>query len=242
MGSAAEALAEIVGDGAHVGSGGDAGAEAGVAGIDGGNGEFFYFYLDWLKFDLFVLAGEFVGGDAVNFFGGEWRRSLLGDAEEFACELLKFRKVEEWAVHRGCLTLRAFSCGEDLLRLGGRGTGHDGIAIGVVGGGGEAEANYALVSFFGGGVELNQAGEAAEDERKNSGGEGIEGAEMSDGALAENAAHAVDDVMGGPTGGLIDDDDAVHEKIVRLSDRVVERLKMGHAFQSPADSIAQSLN
>jgi len=45
------------------------------------------------------------------------------------------------------------------------------------------------------------------DEREHAGGEGVESAEMADGTLAENAAHAVDYVVGSPSGGLIDDDE-----------------------------------
>jgi hypothetical protein len=32
-------------------------------------------------------------------------------------------------------------------------------------------------------------------------------------ALLENAAHAIDHVVRGPPSGLVDDDDAIHEKI-----------------------------
>ena len=56
MGSAAEALAHFVSDGTHVGSGGDAGAEVGAAGIDGGNVEFFDIDFHGLKDDFFLFA------------------------------------------------------------------------------------------------------------------------------------------------------------------------------------------
>jgi hypothetical protein len=85
-----------------------------------------------------------------------------------------------------------------------------GVAIGIVGVGGEAKADHAFVGFLRRGVELGEAGEAAGDEREHAGGERVEGAEMADGTLAENAAHAVDYVVGGPSGGLVDDDDAIH--------------------------------
>ena len=87
--------------------------------------------------------------------------------------------------------------------------GH-GFAVGVVGIGGEAEADHAFVSFLGRGVELGQAGEASGDEREDAGGQRVESAEMADGALLQNAAHAVDHVVRGPTGGLVDDDEAIH--------------------------------
>ena len=68
MGSAAKALAHFVGDGAHVGSGGDAGAEVGAVVLDGGDGKFFYFDLNRLQHDFFLFAGEFVGGVPWIFF------------------------------------------------------------------------------------------------------------------------------------------------------------------------------
>lgn len=89
----------------------------------------------------------------------------------------------------------------------------DGFTVGVVGVGGEAEADNAFVGFFRGDVKLGKAGERSGDERKDAGGKGIEGAEMSDGTLLKNPAHAVDHVVRGPSGGLVDYDDAVHERI-----------------------------
>jgi hypothetical protein len=41
---------------------------------------------------------------------------------------------------------------------------------------------------------------------------------MSDGAFAENAAGAVDHVVGGQSGGLIDDENGVHEMIEWFGD------------------------
>ncbi len=99
----------------------------------------------------------------------------------------------------------------------------DGVTIGVVGVGGEAEADHAFVGFLGRGVELGQTGEAAGDEREHSGGEWIECAEVADGALAQNAAHAVDHVVGGPSGGLVDDDDAIHER--EFGNLVIEQFR-----------------
>ena len=59
----------------------------------------------------------------------------------------------------------------------------DGFAVGVIGVSGEAEADYAFISFFGGGVKLGESGEGSGDERKHAGGERIEGAKMANGAL-----------------------------------------------------------
>ena len=80
-----------------------------------------------------------------------------------------------------------------------------GLALGVVGVGGEAEANHAFVSLLGMDVELRQAREVAEDNRQNSGGRGVEGSEMADRALPENSAHAIDHVVRSQAGRFIDD-------------------------------------
>ncbi len=194
MGSAAEALAYFVGDGAHISSGGDAGAEAGAIGVNRGDEEFFYFYLHRLQHYFFLFASEFVGGDAANFFGREGRRDLLDDAEESGGELLELLKVKVDGTNFA-----------------------DGFAIGIVSIGGEAEADHAFISFLRRDVKLRQPCEIADHQRKYTGGQRIERPEMADGALAENAAHAVDHVVGGPTSGLVDDDDAIHERINGLS-------------------------
>src|SRR5882724_5846042 len=86
----------------------------------------------------------------------------------------------------------------------------DGFAIGVISVGGEAKADYAFVGFSRRGVKLRQARERSCDEGEDARGQGIERAEMADGLLLQNAAHAVDHIVRGPTGGLVDDDDAIH--------------------------------
>jgi len=136
------------------------------------NLEFLDFYPDGLEVDRLILAGQFVGGDSGNFFGGEWRRHLLDDALKLGGERPDF-SVIYLNVLQGC----------------------GGLAIGIVGIGGEAEANYALVGLLGVGVELREAGQVADDDGQDSGGRGVEGSEMTDGTLAENAAHAVDHVV-----------------------------------------------
>ena len=85
-----------------------------------------------------------------------------------------------------------------------------GLALGVVGVSGEAEANHAFVRLLGMNIELRQAREVAENNRKNSGGRGIEGSEMADRALPENSPHAIDHVVRGQPGRFIDDYDTIH--------------------------------
>jgi hypothetical protein len=83
VGSGAEELAHFVGDGAHVRSGGDAGAEVGTVVVEGEDYEFFDLDLYWLEGYFLLFAREFVGGDAVDFFRGERRGSLFDQALEF---------------------------------------------------------------------------------------------------------------------------------------------------------------
>jgi len=77
----------------------------------------------------------------------------------------------------------------------------------------ESYADHAFVGLLGGGVELREAGEAARYKRQDAGGQRVERPEMTDRALSEDAANAVDYVVRGQSRGLIDDEDAVHEGI-----------------------------
>jgi hypothetical protein len=54
-------------------------------------------------------------------------------------------------------------------------------------------------------VELRQAREVAEDNRQDSGGRGVKGSEMTDGALTENSSHAIDHVVRSQPWRFIDD-------------------------------------
>ncbi len=161
MGAGAQALTHFVGDRTHVGSRGYAGAEMGAVALDCENGEFFDLDLDRLQDYLFLFSCQFVGGDAVDLLGGEWRRNLLDHAVKSGSEFLDGLKAES-----------------DREGVTG------GFAVGVIGVGGEAEADDAFVGFLGRRVELGQAGEAAGDQGEHAGGERVEGAEMADGALA----------------------------------------------------------
>ena len=62
--------------------------------------------------------------------------------------------------------------------------GARGCAFGVVGVGGEAEADAAGVGLFGGREELGEAGVFAEEKREDAGGHGVEGAKVADGFFA----------------------------------------------------------
>src|SRR5207249_11423667 len=78
--AAAELLAHFMSDGAHVGSRGNTSAEGGTVAVHCKNFKFFDFHLHRRERDFFVLAGEFVRWDAVDFLGGKRRRHLLDDA------------------------------------------------------------------------------------------------------------------------------------------------------------------
>jgi hypothetical protein len=158
-----------------------------AVGFNSQNVEFLDFDLHGLKNDFLVFAGEFVGGDSVNFLGGKWRRNLFDDAAEAGGKGMDLIWVERDWLECGC-----------------------GLAFGIVGIRGEAEADCAFVSLFGLGVELGEAGEAADDKGQDAGGHGIEGTEVSDGALAEKAAGAGDDIVRGESGGFVDDENGVH--------------------------------
>lgn len=160
MGAAAEALAHLMGDGAHVGPGGDAGAEVRAVGVGGCDGKFFYLHLNRLQNHFFLFARKFVGRDAVDFFGGERRGDLVDEAEESGGKFLQV-----------------------LERMGDGARVGDRFAVGVISIGREAEADDAFVSFFGSYVELGEARQRAGDEWEDAGGEGVKGAEMADGAL-----------------------------------------------------------
>ena len=124
-------------------------------------------------------------------------------AEETGCKVFQFTKIQFRTAGGGC----RYMCG---------------FAIGVVGVGGEAKADHAFVGFFRTDVKLRQAGETAGHEREYAGGQRIERTEMADGALLKDAAHSRDDIVRGPSGGLVDDDDAIHG-MGGLSDRAIGR-------------------
>src|ERR1700686_5773211 len=147
MSAPAALLTHFVRDRAYGCAGGHAGAEGGLIGRGRQDLEFFDFYLYRLERDFLLLAGEFVGGHSGNFLGGKRRRHLLDDALKLGSQ--------------GAYLIAIYV--HVLQRRGG-------LAIGVVGVGGEAEANHAFVSLLRMDVELRQAREGAEDNRQDSGG------------------------------------------------------------------------
>jgi len=123
--------------------------------------EFLDFNRNWVEDDLLLFSGQLVGGNSVYLFRGEWRGHLLENAKEFRGQFLELRE--------GKLNVARF-----IQRF----------AIGIISIGSKAETDYAFVGFFRGDVKLGEARERSGDEGKHAGGEGVESAEMADGALA----------------------------------------------------------
>src|SRR5450759_5360406 len=136
MSAAAKLLAHVVGHRPYVGAGGYARAESGLIGRGIQNFEFFNFYLHRLESDLLLFAGQFVGGDSGNFFGGKRRWHLFDGALKLGSQGAYFIAIYVHVLRR-----------------------RSGLAIGVVGVRGEAEANHAFVGLLGMNVELRQARE-----------------------------------------------------------------------------------
>jgi hypothetical protein len=86
-----------------------------------------------------------------------------------------------------------------------------GGAFGVEGVGGEAEADVSGVVFFGLTKELGEAGVFAEEKGKDSGGHGVEGAEVAYGFLSGGAADDGDDIVRGEAGGFVEYEETVHQ-------------------------------
>src|SRR5579864_2662988 len=162
-----------------------------AGGVDGENLEFLDLDLHRLEYYFLVLSGELVGGHALDFLRGKWRWKLLDDSTELSGYGFKFIFLQS-----------------DILRRAG------GLAFGVVGVGGKTKADGAFIGLLRCGVELGEAGEAANDQRKDAGGHGIESAEMADGTLIQDAADTVDDVVRSESGGLVDDENSVHGNLV----------------------------
>ena len=185
-GAGAEGLADVVGEGADVGAFGAGDLEVDVGGGVGAEGE--VVDVDELggAGDGLAFAGEFVEGDAVDFDGGYHRRGL--------------HLVAEAGVHLG---------GDLVGGDGGGVAGGDDLAVGVLGVGFDAEAEDAFVGFVVAHDALGDFGGFAEQDDEEAGGHGVEGAAVADFGDAELAADFCDDVVGGPAGGFVHQQEAI---------------------------------
>ena len=187
MRAAAKLLAHFVGEGADVGAGRAFDDEAGNVAGDFGEAIFEEFDFDGLEFDGLIFASEFVGGAAVNFFGGESGRHLLEDASAVAGKFFKERAIERSGRRIGALRL----------------------AFGIVSVGGEAKTEAGGVAFAAARIKLDEASGFAEEENEDTGGERIERAEMADLTEAGEVADCVNNVVRSFALGLVDDESAV---------------------------------
>ena len=184
--AAAERLAEIVSDGTQVGTAGAVRADPHIRAVDRQHGQFVDLYGDGRQFHRDGFASQFVGAAAGHFLRGYGRRGL----EELAAELFQMRVEVGGFQANGALG----ACGEA------------GTIIGI---GGPAEADCALVDLVAPGVKLGEARGAADDERQHAGGDGIERAEVSDAPRIGDAAHFGHYIVGSPLFRFVDYDDAV---------------------------------
>jgi hypothetical protein len=79
----------------------------------------------------------------------------------------------------------------------------DGLAFGVVSVGGETETYLPFIYFRGIVKELGEAGEPAEYEWKDSGSHGVQGSQVTDAALAGDAADTIDYIVRSESYGLV---------------------------------------
>ena len=128
-----------------------------------------------------MLAGQFVRGAALDFFGGKRGRRLHELSGQFSGQTLQ----------------DFFFQARARIRTERR-------AIGVKGIGGKAEAKGAVVTFPPAGIKLGQASGTAEQENQNARSQRIERSKMPDLAEAQNAAHGLDHVVRRSACRLID--------------------------------------
>ncbi len=186
MTAAAEEGAEVVAVGSNVETFGAVDSKA-----DRGKGDFENLELidpdaPWGSIDRLSFAGQFVKGNAVFLDGGNHGRNLV----ELARELLE----------------GSFDGG--LIERGHR-PGFEDFSRGVLGVGGfsEFEGSFVLLVFSH--QEILNAGGPTDDEHEEACGDGVESTAVSDLSLLEAATYKIDDIVGGSSGGFIDQEKAV---------------------------------
>src|SRR5437763_10316147 len=141
------------------------------------------FDLDQLgfKLDLLLFAGELIRRDTADLFSRKWRWDLFNLSYECT---------------RGLLNLLQGQMDWLFWTLG--------LAFGVVGVCGQSEFDGPFVPFISNCVKLGQTGETSQDQRQDASRRRIEGSQMAHRALAGNATHPGDHVMGGHSTGVVD--------------------------------------
>lgn len=158
---------------------------------DRGNGDFENLELidanaPWGAIDRLSFAGQFVKGHTIFLDGRNHGRNLV----ELARELLE----------------GSFDGG--LIERGDR-AGFENFPCGVLGVSGfsELEGSFVLLVFSH--QEILNAGGPTDDEHEKPGCDGVESATVSDLSLLEAATYKIDDIVGGSSGGFIDQEKAV---------------------------------
>jgi len=131
--------------------------------------------------DGLALPGQFVEGNPVFFDGGDHRGNLVELPGEFGEDGFDGGSVQ-----------------------GGHRFGLEDFAGRILGVGGFAEFESTLILLVLGHEQVLDAGGFADDEHEKSRGDGVEGAAMADLALVEAAANKIDDIVGGLSGRLVD--------------------------------------
>ena len=186
MATATEECAEVVAVGPNIEAFCAVDSEA-----DRGNGDFENLKLidanaPWGAIDRLSFAGQFVKRHSVLLNGGNHGRNLV----ELARELLK-------GSLDGSLVERR------------KGAGFENFPCGVLGVSGFSEFEGSLVLLVFGHQEVLNAGGPTDDEHEEAGGDGVESATVSDLSLLEAATYKIDDIVGGSSGGFIDQEKAV---------------------------------
>ena len=184
--AAAEYLTHVVSERADVGAGRALDGEASDGAVDFGEAIFEEFDGGRFEDDSLIFTGEFVGGTASDFLGRKNWRHLVETADGLIGELLELFAIEGDGNFRR-------QCG----------------SFGVVGVGGEAEAEAGGVAFAPTRIETDEAGGLTEEQDKNASSQRIEGTEMADLAETGEMTEGIDDVVGGFALGLVDDEGAV---------------------------------
>ena len=179
--SAAEDLAEVVAVGADIETFGAVDAEANGGQSDLKNLVFVDTDLAGGTVDGFALAGQFIEGNPVLFDGGNHRRDLVEFPREFGEGGINGRSIQ----------------GGDGLRF-------ENFAGGVLGVGGFAKLQGALVLLVFRHEEVLDPGGFANDEHEKPGSNGVEGAAVADLTLIKTTANEIDNVVGSSAGGFVD--------------------------------------
>jgi len=91
----------------------------------------------------------------------------------------------------------------------GDGAGFEDFSCGVLGVGGFPEFEGPLVLLVFGHQEILNASSPTDDEHEEPGRDGVEGAAVADLTLIKASANKIDDIVGGSSGGFIDQEKAV---------------------------------